>query len=160
VGSQRLTAKLRGISPQANYTDRAIAACRRSQCQLLRVEGAAWPAQRIPMALNLGFLDRSRYFFIQVAPQLSSWGWVDPVPDHLLLRKSGRVGNRTRDIWICRQKLWPLDHRGGLVLPTTFLFYLKQRVWGAETGGTNSFSCEQAIYLKIDTVHLLKLRFK
>jgi hypothetical protein len=38
----------------------------------LRVEGVAWSAQRIPMAVNLGFLDRSRYFFIQVAPQLSS----------------------------------------------------------------------------------------
>jgi hypothetical protein len=36
-----------------------------------------------------------------------------PVPDPLLLRKSGRVGNRTRDLWICSHKLWPLDHRGG-----------------------------------------------
>jgi hypothetical protein len=26
--------KLRGFSPQANYNDRATAACRRSQCQL------------------------------------------------------------------------------------------------------------------------------
>jgi hypothetical protein len=30
---------------------------------------------------------------------------VDPVPDPLLLRKSGRAGNRTRDLWICSQKL-------------------------------------------------------
>jgi hypothetical protein len=37
----------------------------------------------------LGFLDRSRYFFFQVAPQLYTRGWVDPVPDPLLLRKSG-----------------------------------------------------------------------
>jgi hypothetical protein len=43
----------------------------------------------------LGYLDRSRYFFFQVAPQLYSRGWVDPVPDPLLLRKSGSVGNRT-----------------------------------------------------------------
>jgi hypothetical protein len=64
--------KLRGRSPQANYTDRATAACRRSR-QPLRVEGVAWSAQRIPTAVNLGFLDRSR-FFIQVAPQLSSRG--------------------------------------------------------------------------------------
>jgi hypothetical protein len=42
---------------------------------------------------------------------------VDPVSDPLLLRKSGRVGNRTRDLWICSQKLWPLDHRGGLNYP-------------------------------------------
>jgi hypothetical protein len=40
----------------------------------LRVEGVAWSVQRIPTAVNLGFLDRSRYFFIQVAPHLSSRG--------------------------------------------------------------------------------------
>jgi hypothetical protein len=33
-----------------------------------------------------------------------------------LPRKSGRAGNRTRNLWICSQKLWPLDHRGGLGL--------------------------------------------
>jgi hypothetical protein len=44
----------------------------------------------------LGFLDRSRYFFFQVAPQLYSRSWVDPVPDPLLLRKYGSAGNRTR----------------------------------------------------------------
>jgi hypothetical protein len=76
---------------------------------LLRVEGVAWSAQRIPTADNLGFLDRSRYFFIQVAPKLSSWGWVDPV-----LSKFGRAGNRTQDFWICSEKFWPLDYRGGL----------------------------------------------
>jgi hypothetical protein len=49
-----------------------------------------------PYGLILGFLDQSRYFFFQVAPQLYSRGWVDPVPDPLLLRKSGSAGNRTR----------------------------------------------------------------
>jgi hypothetical protein len=44
----------------------------------------------------LVFLDRSRYSFFQVAPQLYSRGWVDPVPDPLLVRKSGSAGNRTR----------------------------------------------------------------
>ena len=52
-------------------------------------------------------------FFIQVAPQLTSRGWVDPVPDPRLLRKSGSAGDRTRNLCICSQKLWPLDHRGG-----------------------------------------------
>jgi len=32
---------------------------------------------------------------------LTSRGWVDPVPDPLLLRKSGSAGNRTRDLCIC-----------------------------------------------------------
>ena len=39
---------------------------------------------------------------------------MDPVPDPLLLRKSGSAGNRTQDLCICSQKLRPLDHRGGL----------------------------------------------
>jgi hypothetical protein len=43
--------KLHGLSPRANYTDRASAACRRSDCQLLRIEGATWSAWRIPTAV-------------------------------------------------------------------------------------------------------------
>jgi hypothetical protein len=49
-----------------------------------------------PYCFNLDFLDQSRYFFFQVAPQLYSRGWMDPVLDPLLLRKSGSAGNRTR----------------------------------------------------------------
>jgi hypothetical protein len=33
-----------------------------------RERGVAWSSQRITTAVNLSFLDRSRYFFIQVAP--------------------------------------------------------------------------------------------
>jgi hypothetical protein len=33
---------------------------------------------------------------------------VDPVPDPLLLRKSGSAGNRTQDLWICSQKLYEI----------------------------------------------------
>jgi hypothetical protein len=62
------------FSPQANFTDRTAAACRPSYCQLLRIEGVAWSAQRRPTAVKLGFLDRSTYFSIEVAPQLSSRG--------------------------------------------------------------------------------------
>jgi hypothetical protein len=36
--------KLHGLSPRANYTDRATSACRRSDCQLVRIEGATWSA--------------------------------------------------------------------------------------------------------------------
>jgi hypothetical protein len=48
--------KLHGLSPRANYTDPATAACRRSDCQLLRTD---------PYGRILGFLDRSRYFSIK-----------------------------------------------------------------------------------------------
>jgi hypothetical protein len=36
--------KLHGLSPRANYTDRATAASRRSGCQLLWIKGATWSA--------------------------------------------------------------------------------------------------------------------
>jgi hypothetical protein len=43
--------KLHGLSPRANCTDRATAACRRSECQILRIEGATWSAWQIPTAV-------------------------------------------------------------------------------------------------------------
>ena len=52
-------------------------------------------------------------YFIQVALQLTSRGFEHPVPDPLPLRKSGSARNRTRDLCICSQKPWPLDHIGG-----------------------------------------------
>jgi hypothetical protein len=72
--------KLHGLSPWANYTDRATAACRRSDCQLLRIEGDTWSAWRIPRPYSR-FSRQESLLFYQVAPQLYSRGWVDPVPD-------------------------------------------------------------------------------
>jgi hypothetical protein len=43
--------KLHGLSPWAYYTARATAACRRSDCQLLRIKFAMWSAWRIPTAV-------------------------------------------------------------------------------------------------------------
>jgi hypothetical protein len=40
--------KLRALSQRENYAGRATAAC---QCQLLRIEGVAWSAQRILSAV-------------------------------------------------------------------------------------------------------------
>jgi hypothetical protein len=62
---KQLKTKLRGFSPQANYlyTDRATAADQRSWCQILRMEGVAWSAERIPTAVNLDFLDPEPLLF-------------------------------------------------------------------------------------------------
>jgi hypothetical protein len=38
---------------------------------------------------------------------------MDPVPDPLLLKKSGSARNRTQDVWICSQELRPMGHIGG-----------------------------------------------
>ena len=43
--------------------------------------GALWLAKRLSLNLNFSFLNRIRYFSYQVATQLPSRGWVDPVPD-------------------------------------------------------------------------------
>jgi hypothetical protein len=88
--------KLRGLSPRANYTYRTNAACWRSKCQLLRIDGCRVVSTTDPYGRILSFLDRSRYFSFQVAPQLYSRGWVDPITDALLLRKSVSAENRTR----------------------------------------------------------------
>jgi hypothetical protein len=85
--------KLHGLSPRANYTDWATAACRRSDCQLLRIYGGTWSAWRIPTAVFSVYRQKPLLFY-QVAPQLYSRGWVDPVPDPLFF--SGSAGNRTR----------------------------------------------------------------
>jgi hypothetical protein len=65
------------------------------------------------------FSRQKQLLFYQVAAQLYSRGWVDPVPDPLLFsflffffRKSGSAGNRTRASGSVA-KNWPLDHRGG-----------------------------------------------
>jgi hypothetical protein len=89
VGSSRsnhlngVKLKLHGLSPRANYTERATAACRRSDCQLLR--------QLVPRNQRDGSLRpyslisrQEPLLLYQVAPQLYSRGWVDPVPDPLL----------------------------------------------------------------------------
>jgi hypothetical protein len=74
---------LHGLSPRANYTDRATAACRRSDCQLVRIEGATWSAWLVPTAVFL-------VFYTEAATFLSSSSSVvltrlsGPVPDPLL----------------------------------------------------------------------------
>jgi hypothetical protein len=53
---------LRGLSPRANSTDRATAACRRSLYQLLRIEAATWSAWLIPPAVISDFRPEPLFF--------------------------------------------------------------------------------------------------
>jgi hypothetical protein len=108
--------KLHGLCPRANYIDRATAVCRRSDCQLFADGGCHVVSVTYPYGRILGFLDRSRYFFYQVAPQLYSRGWVDPVPDTLLFFILV-VPESNPGLRICSQELWSLDHRGGPCTP-------------------------------------------
>jgi hypothetical protein len=56
-----------------------------------RVVSATDPHGRI-----LGFLDRSRYYFLQIAPLNCTHEAVDSISDPLLLRKSGSAGIEPR----------------------------------------------------------------
>jgi hypothetical protein len=57
--------RLHGLSPRANYTDRATAACRRSDWQIFVDRGCHVVSVTNPYVSILGFLDRSRYFPIK-----------------------------------------------------------------------------------------------
>jgi hypothetical protein len=65
----------------------------------------------IRTAVDLRFLDRSRCFFIQVAPHLFSRSRLEHVSDPLL-RKSGSARNKTRKLWVCCKELWQLARDG------------------------------------------------
>jgi hypothetical protein len=65
--------KLHGLSPRSNYTDRATAACGRSDCQLLRIES---PRGQRDGSLRpySQFSGQEPLLFYQVAPEFYSRG--------------------------------------------------------------------------------------
>jgi hypothetical protein len=94
--------------------------------------------------------------FFQVAPQLSSRGWLGPVPDPL--RKSGSAGNRTRDLCICSQELWPLEKSNfisvllkmtsmSLILNASSVMTFQSIKNSAPSHGTESYSEATTLYL-------------
>jgi hypothetical protein len=94
-----------------------------------------------PHACILGFIDRSCYYFFQVAPQLYSQSWVDSVPDPLL-RTFDSAGNRSRNLWTCSQEFWPL---------TTVAISEKsnkdgQSLGQKENGGNCFFVCQITVF--------------
>jgi hypothetical protein len=103
------------LGPQANYTDWATATYRRNLVPTFVDTGVSRGQSGGSLTVvNLNFLDRSNYFSFKYLLIYRHKGWVDPVPDPLLFRKSLSAGNRTRDLWVYSQELWPLEHRGGL----------------------------------------------
>jgi hypothetical protein len=84
--------KLCDFSPQVNYTDRVMAACRRSLCHLLWKEGVEWSAQRIPTAV-----------FSVSRPELLLF--LSSSSSIVLTRLSGHHSRPTtsQKIWQCRE---------------------------------------------------------
>jgi hypothetical protein len=102
------------ISPQANSTHWATAIDRWILVPTF-ADGVVSLGQRggTPTAVNL-FPRPEPLILFQVATHLCSRDWMGPVPDPLVLRKYGSGGNRMRDLWVCSQNFWQLDHRGSL----------------------------------------------
>jgi hypothetical protein len=86
--------KLHCLSPRANYTDRATAVCRWSECQIFADSECHVVSVTDPYGRILGFLDRSRYFSINsssVVLMRLSGPRSRPTTSF-----SGIAGNRTR----------------------------------------------------------------
>jgi hypothetical protein len=93
---------LRGFGPLANYADWTTAASWRSSANFWGQRVLRGQRNESPGRI-LGFLDRSRYYFFQVAPQLYS---------RVLTRLSGPRSRPTasQKIWKCRKSNpGPLD---------------------------------------------------
>ena len=58
-----------------------------SGCCQMAEQGNLWLAKRLSLNLNFSFLNQISLLLNQVATQLSSRGWVDPVPDPILPEK-------------------------------------------------------------------------
>ena len=92
------------------------------------VQVVLWLAKRLSPTLISVFLTGFRYFSNQVATQLSSEGWMDPVPEPIAYFQKNILsiaGNRTRDLLDGSQVCKPPYQIGGhlCTIHTTFLFF-------------------------------------
>ena len=58
-----------------------------SGCCQMTVQGALWLVKRLSLDLNFSFLNRISLLLISSSYQLSSRGWVEPIPDPILPEK-------------------------------------------------------------------------
>jgi hypothetical protein len=96
ICSITLKTKLHCLSPRANYTDRATAACRRSDCQLVRIRRCHLVSVTDPSGRISRFSRQEPLLFYQVAPQFVLTRLeCTPFQTHYIFL-SGSAGNRTR----------------------------------------------------------------
>jgi hypothetical protein len=70
ISLTKLKTKLCGLSPRANYTDQATAACRPKLVSTFMDGVCRMVIAAEPHGCILGFLDQGRYYFFQVAPHV------------------------------------------------------------------------------------------
>jgi hypothetical protein len=95
---------------------------RRSDCQLVRIEGATWSAWLIPPAVFSRFSKQEPLLFYQVAPQLYSRGWVHPVPDPLLFCTNSPYTFKIRQFPVHLTFRWWIGQRQKVLRESTHCF--------------------------------------
>jgi hypothetical protein len=85
--------------------------------KFLQIEDATWSARRIPTALFSDFWARAATNF---SKQLLNYNCMltrlsGPRSRPSTSEKIWQCRESNLGLWICSQKLWPLDHRGGLM---------------------------------------------
>jgi hypothetical protein len=71
---QQTSNKLRDLSPRTNLPTKQAPLVGEVNANFLQIEGCRVVSAANPYGRILGFLDQSRYYFFQVAPQLYSRG--------------------------------------------------------------------------------------
>jgi hypothetical protein len=98
--------KLRGLSPRANYTDRATAACWRSYCQLLRTEGATWSVCHVcPLSYLVFQPEDGSDIFLRYVPdfQQTTWRYI---PENRTLHHNHSRKNYYYYYYYCVVVVW------------------------------------------------------
>jgi hypothetical protein len=94
-------------------TYRETAACRRSQCQLLRIDGATWSAWR-PLPPYSWLQSPEPLLFFPSSFSVALTRLSGPRSRPTTSQEIWQRRESSPDFWICSQEPWPLDHRSGL----------------------------------------------
>jgi hypothetical protein len=144
--------KLRCLSPRMNYTDRATAACWWSQYQLLADRGVS-RSQRDRSLQPYCRLSRPEPLLFPSNSSTVVLTWLSGLRS--TPTTSQKIWYRWQskpDLWICRQELWPLDHRGGLLSSTSIYIYKNVTcLWPLQGSDIVSRKVRHRLHCNLDT---------
>jgi hypothetical protein len=127
--------KLRGLSPRANYTWSRDCGLSTKLVPTFTDRGRRMVSTTNPHGRILRFIDRSRCFSFQVAPQMYSWGRVDSIPNHF-----------SQNLEAPRIEPGPLDLKPGTLTTRP----QKRSFLSSDTFSLNSFLSQTVTWAEIE----------